>query len=395
MTYGETDLKKMIEEADAKGKALEELEARNRRRRAKGRPPLPTPLEKATENIFRKRYRTGDATTVAAEDAMKLFEIRKAEMGGEVDDDEEEEAGANENDGVRSFVPIVDKHPENNPSPSKNRKKAAPKEKDEEEAVREAAAARRVDDIKAGRIDHEGNWSEDGQSIERGDETRLVDASEVMKARKTWGLEVQEEGANGSIGPQEQVKDVPLGSDGTNTSSAVPAIDSPSDAPALQERIEAFKTDLYKRLGTSFEAIERTLSELQGRVSEIVLASSPRPPESDMASEFEELLSARTPVVFDVGGTQMDFDAITVFYVPPCITLVSKIGSAKITPKPGARLRLTFESEGKKFEGEPVTFLGTRFDLPMFGLSFVGFIRDADADRLDSAAGIESDDQGE
>ena len=107
-----------------------------------------------------------------------------------------------------------------------------------------------------------------------------------------------------------------------------------------------------------------------------------------MKSEFEDLLTRKTPVVFDVGGTQMTFDAITVFYAKPCITIVSKIGSAKITPKPGARLFLSYEMDGQKFTNDPVTFLGTRFDLPMFGLSFVGFIRDNDADLIDAAAGV-------
>ena len=85
----------------------------------------------------------------------------------------------------------------------------------------------------------------------------------------------------------------------------------------------------------------------------------------------------------------MTFDAITVFYARPCITLVSKIGSAKITPKPGARLLLTYEMDGRRYENDPVVFLGTRFDLPMFGLSFVGFIRESDADMLDAAAGVQ------
>ena len=79
------------------------------------------------------------------------------------------------------------------------------------------------------------------------------------------------------------------------------------------------------------------------------------------------------------------------FHAPPCITVVSKIGSAKITPKPGAQLLLSYMMDGESYVNDPVTFLGTRFDLPMFGLSFVGFIRDREAGLIDAAAGVGSD----
>ena len=372
MTEEDRDIRHMIEEAEEKGRQLEELEKRNKRRRAKGRAPLPTPLEKAEENIFRRRYRTGDSTTVDSADAIKLFELRKSSMEGEEQDDE------SEIDGVNSFVPITDAQG-TRPSASKRRSsdsKKAPVDDDErrtEDAIRAAAAARRVQDLKNGRIDHEGNWSEDGQRLEGGDKTSLVDTSEVSKA---WGLETEpaKDPEQGKENPQESVQE------------------PSTKAESAFLLAESFKKDLYKRLGTSFQAIERTLSDLQGRVSEIVTASAKNASddheENDRSSEFEELLSRKTPVVFDVGGTQMTFDAITVFYARPCITLVSKIGSAKITPKPGARLLLTYEMDGRRYENDPVVFLGTHFDLPMFGLSFVGFIRESDADMLDAAAGV-------
>lgn len=365
------DEKSMIAEAEAKGKELEELEARNRRRRAKGRKPLPDPQEREDQKVWRKKYRTGDSTTVSGADAIKLFELRKAQMDpddDDLDDDglPEEPARPAPRSGSGSSVKQT--------SRSGTQKQTQEEDEATEKAIREAEAARRVQDLKNGRIDHEGNWSDEGQKLEGGDSTKLVDTSEVSKA---WGLEA------------EPAKD------------PAPAKEKPQEAvqePETREELvshsfESFKNDLYKRLGTSFQAIERTLSDLQGRVSEIVTASAknaaPPPEEKDAESEFEELLSRKTPVVFDVGGTQMTFDAITVFYARPCITLVSKIGSAKITPKPGARLLLTYEMDGRRYENDPVVFLGTRFDLPMFGLSFVGFIRESDADMLDAAAGVQ------
>ena len=365
------DEKSMIAEAEAKGKELEELEARNRRRRAKGRKPLPDPQEREDQKVWRKKYRTGDSTTVSGADAIKLFELRKAQMDpddDDLDDDgqPEEPARPAPRSGSGSSVKQT--------SRSNTQKQTQEEDEATEKAIREAEAARRVQDLKNGRIDHEGNWSDEGQKLEGGDSTKLVDTSEVSKA---WGLETEPAKDPAQEKPQSQEN-----------------IQTPeTQNKAVFLSVEAFKNDLYKRLGTSFQAIERTLSDLQGRVSEIVTASaknaSPEPEENDRSSEFEELLSRKTPVVFDVGGTQMTFDAITVFYARPCITLVSKIGSAKITPKPGARLLLTYEMDGRRYENDPVVFLGTRFDLPMFGLSFVGFIRESDADMLDAAAGVQ------
>lgn len=368
MTSTDTSLERMIAEAEQKGRELEDLEARNRRRRAKGRDPLPDPQEREDQKVWRKKYRTGDPTTVDGADALKLFELRKATMSGDDDLDD---------DGP----PEEPAKPEAKKTKTKSVKKKTaedrPEEDDEasEKAIREAEAARRVQDLKNGRIDHEGNWSEEGQKLEGGDRTKLVDTSEVSKA---WGLETEPD------------KDPVQDKEKPQSQEAVLTPETQNKAVFLS--VESFRNDLYKRLGTSFQAIERTLSDLQGRVAEIVTASAknaePAPDENVPASEFEELLSRKTPVVFDVGGTQMTFDAITVFYAKPCITLVSKIGSAKITPKPGAQLLLTYERDGVTYENDPVTFLGTRFDLPMFGLSFVGFIRDADADLIDAAAGV-------
>ena len=44
--------------------------------------------------------------------------------------------------------------------------------------------------------------------------------------------------------------------------------------------------------------------------------------------------------------------------------------------------------DGNRYADDPVTYLGTRFDLPMFGLSFVGFIRDSEANLIDADAGV-------
>lgn len=354
MTSSDNSMEKMMAEAERLGKEQTELEERNRKRRAKGRKPLPDAQEKKDMDVGRRRYRTGDATTVDAADAMKLFEMRKAEMLAGQDDDDDD-------------IEDPQEAPEVPPAPSsrKSAKKALVQpDKDEELAIREAEAARRVQDMKNGRVDHEGNWSPGGSKVEGGDGTVIVDKAVLGKV---WGGAAPEEA------PAES-----------------PASEGAKEAETMKDgSLEEFKNDLFKRLGVSFDAIERTLSDLQGRVSEIVTASTPKEaPEGVDGDEFKNLLSQKTEVVFDVGGTQMTFDAICVFSAPPCITVVSKIGSAKITPKPGAQLLLSYNMGGMHYENDPVTYLGTRFDLPMFGLSFVGFIRDSEADLIDAAAGI-------
>lgn len=361
MTRSDNSMEKMMAEAERLGKEQTELEERNRKRRAKGRKPLPDAQERKDMDVGRRRYRTGDATTVDAADAMKLFEMRKAEMMADSGDDD-----LGDEDDVETAVP--------SPAPAKKTAKKA--SDDEEKAIREAEAARRIQDMKNGRVDHAGTWSPEGAKVEGGDSTVVVDKSEIGRI---WGDSPEKAGPKASNAGGEA------------------AVEAEEAKGTFQEAFGFLLEDLYKRLGTSFEAIERSLSDLQGRVSEIVTASSPKGnvPEGVDEGEFQEMLSRKTPVVFDVGGTLMTFDAITVFHAPPCITVVSKIGSAKITPKPGAQLLLTYEMDGQRYVNDPVTFLGTRFDLPMFGLSFVGFIRDNESDMIDTAAGIDGGEAGE
>ena len=339
MTGLDNNTQSMIAEAERLGKAQEEIDRKNKKRRAKGRKPLPDLQESKDMQVLKRRYRTGDYTAIDGADAMKLYEMRKRDI--EQDDDED----IDDQDPPEP-MPAKDIAPES-PSPALGTP-------DQDEAIRMAAAARRVEDMKNGRIDHVGNWT-DGQKLDGGDKADL-----------------------GSV----PAKDAPPPAD--DVLDAPPEQNAKKPRKAKASDIEAFKADLYERLKVSFEALETTLSDLQGRVSEIVIASTPRQQEErDGMSEFEKWLSSKAPVVFDVGGTQMTFDAICVFHAPPCITIVSKIGSAKITPKPGAQLMLTYEMDGIRYERDRVTFLGTRFELPMFGLSFVGFIRDSESDMMD------------
>ena len=369
MTRSENSLENLMEEAERLGKEQKAVDERNRKRRAKGRPPLPDIQEMKDQEISRRKYRTGDRTTVDAVDALKLFEIRKAQMAEcssdpeDIDDEAQLLKGAQTGETVSPPPRISDAQTD--------------------AAIRAAEAARRVQDLKNGRIDHAGNWSETGQQLEGGDATRLAEkphapdaSTNEPSAEETWRKDLPD-APDAPEAPEKK------GGKGKKGKASV----------ASQEAFDAFVKDLYTRLGTSFEALERTLSDLQGRVAEIVTATTPSAPASDSlpdggADAFAALLEQKTPVVFNVGGTQMTFDAICVFHEKPCITVVSKIGSAKITPKPGAQLRLTYEADGRTYANDPVTYLGTRFDLPMFGLSFVGFIRDEEAGQMDVDAGV-------
>ena len=341
MTSVENDMQSMMAEAERLGREQTELDERNRKRRAKGRKPIPDLQDKLDGDVLKRRYRTGDATTVAAADAVKLFEMRKAAMNADsydYDDDEDDE-----------------------PQPAqKPEKEANPVKSEDEKAVREAAAARRVQDMKNGRIDHESNWSPGGQQLEGGDKTELP-----------------------SVAPPRE-----------DNAQAAETDEQPINVPYSRlDWLEEFKKDLYNRLKISFEGIENTLSDLQGRVSEIVTASAKAPEDKDeddkpSGDEFREMLSKSTPVTFDVNGTKMTFEAVCVFHASPCITVVSKLGSATITPKPGTTLNMTYNMDGIHYENDPVVFLGTRFELPMFGLSFVGFVRSQEADIMNAGEAI-------
>ena len=362
MTEDETGIEDMIGAATELGKKRKELEKRNARRKAKGRPPLLDEQELADREVTRLRHRTGKPVTVDGATALKLFEQRRAAMlDGEDPDDVEERD---------------DPEPQDKPARDADVPTASssPVQADEsmERAQKEAAAARQVSDMKNGRIDHDGIWG-GGQKLEGGDDTRLPEKpskpSKPSRPSNPEGSAVGDTGIGGAM----------------------------ADAAALIPGwLLDFRNDLYFRLKESFAGMEQTLSDLQGRVAELSAQTS-----SDLqgrmaeaqgnpgGDEFAKLLEKRVPVVFDVGGAKMSFDAITVFHAPPCITVVTKIGSATITPRPGATLRLSYEMDGITYKDDPVTYLGTRFELPMFGLSFTGFIRDLEASQLDVDAGRE------
>jgi len=401
MTESEMGIGGMIELAERRGKELQELEKRNRKRAAKGRPPLPDSNERADKQVRRIRQRAGVPLTVDGADAMKLYEKRKAEM---IADAENSENSGSES-AIDSYEREFDKelseaqerkerqeHPErfNPSSPSAPSNPVAVNPEKMEKAIKEAAAARRVSDLKNGRINHQSVWEDDQQRLEGGDKTelpknpstlkkktlsdnaeKLLDKSEEPKPSKSKGQKAKKEGK-------------------TNGSNGYLSYDD----------FKAFRDDLYYRLKESFGGLENSLSDLQGRVSEIVTASAAvaQPANGDPnaqsgLSEFEELMNKRMPVAFDVGGANISFDAITVFRTPPCITVVYKMSSAAIKLKPGARLKLSYEMEGKKYDNDPVTYLGTRFELPMLGLAFMSFIRDMEASQLDVDAGIAKDQQ--
>ena len=361
MTRSENSLENLMEEAERLGKEMKSVDERNRKRRAKGRPPLPDIQEQKDEAISRRKYRTGDRTTVDGVDALKLFEIRKAQMEDGFSDLEDADDEAKLLKGTQEGGSYAAVGSPTSPKPSPDPQTEA--------AIRAAESARRVQDLKHGRIDHAGNWSETGQQLEGGDATNIAEKPILPKngpfAGEIWKQEERESTAK----------------KGNKVKTTTPAA------------FEAFVKDLYARLGVSFDGIERSLSDLQGRVAEIITDSTPEAlapsalPDGS-ADAFAALLEQKTPVVFNVGGTQMTFDAIRVYHESPCITVVSKIGSAKITPRPGAQLNMTYEVEGQTYVNDPVTYLGTRFDLPMFGLSFVGFIRDAEAGKIDTDAGV-------
>ena len=368
MTAEDMGIGGMIEVATKLGEERTALEKRNAKRKAKGRPPLPDDQERADNEVRRIRHRTGKVITVDGANAMKLYEERKAAMLAANDPDDPDD----DHDEVR----------QPSPAPALTPASEVPESKivAMERAQREAAAARRISDMKNGRIDHKGVW-EGGQKLEGGDDTRLPTSP---TSPSPGGSENPATSAKAWDKPAEPVPGAPSVAKGSKKTKG--------QALTVDEFLQ-FQQDLYYRLKESFAGMEQSLSDMQGRVSELSLLSTaavvPQQQHEAGADEFRELLEKRVPVVFNVGDATMSFDAITVFHAPPCITVVTKMGSATITPKPGARLKLSYEMNGVQYKNDPVTYLGTRFELPMFGLAFIGFIRDLEASQLDVDAGKE------
>ena len=94
MTASERNMKSIMAEADRLGEEQAKIDERNKKRRAKGRKPIPDLADKKDKEVLMKKYRTDDPTTVSGEDALKLFELRKAAMmksSGENDDFEDDD----------------------------------------------------------------------------------------------------------------------------------------------------------------------------------------------------------------------------------------------------------------------------------------------------------------
>lgn len=343
--------------ATKRGKDLEELEKRNKRRRAKGLPPILDEQAKADLAVSRRRYKTNDPTTVDAAEALKLFQIRKAQMDEENDAKyPEDEVEPQPQPSPKKVKSVKDKEPVPASAPSGD--------VDTDRALREAEAVRRVEDMKNGRINHLGVWSGDGNKVEGGDEINLITA-ETIKI------------ANDSNSERSPAKAPRLRS-----------VKGKGNGCVSSEEFNLFMTDLYSRLKVSFEGLETSISHLQGRVSEIVKASAKSVSEDvqqddGLENSLEKILKQRTSVTFNISGTEITFDAVKVFYNSPCITILSKTGAANIMPKAGARLLLTYNVEGKHYANDPVTFVGLRVDLPEFGMSFVGFVRDLETDLVE------------
>ena len=400
MIGGDNSMSSLIAEAERLGKEQEKIDAINKRRRSQGLQQIPD-LQDLKTLQDRHRVATVDAAsgkTIDSSQALKLFEKRKEqlELNGDTNI-----TGQSIEEMIKQSIATLDA-PTPTVADQELPQEAIDAQDDEsKKAVTAAEAARRVQDLKNGRIDHAGNWSQDGQKLEGGDDTVLVNKDDVARA---WGNDVQnaQNDQTAQNETKEQEEQFQLTTEKPNTQGPQEPKDVKVSKRARKcssgcvstEQFEVFKNDLYTRLGVSFDGIERSLSDLQGRVNEIVTATTPVEAikaDQNIANSntaFNELLSQKTQVIFNVNGTKLTFDAVCVFSAPPCITVVSKIDSAKITPKPGAQLQLSYEMNGQKYTDDPVTFLGTRFDLPMFGLSFVGFIRDKEADLIDAAAGI-------
>ena len=166
------DFDEMYALATKRGKALEELEKKNAQRRKKGLKPLLDDQAKADLAVSRRRYKTNDHTTVDGAEALKLFQLRKEQMENEPEvPGEEDEEVEQPNAKAPKSVNAEQKSP---PGKAKETFERQDNDPEVEKAIRQAEAVRRVEDMKNGRINHAGVWSDLGNKVEGGDETSIT-----------------------------------------------------------------------------------------------------------------------------------------------------------------------------------------------------------------------------
>ena len=349
------DAASLLEIAQKKGDAVIKLEKRNKERRKKGLPELPDESEREDLKVRRRNFKTKDYTAVPSEDALSKFLSRGEDF--KLED------------------PVA---PKNEPAPAPAEEEIpedAPKTEAAIRAMKHAEAVRRIEDAKNGRINHDSVWSDEGQVLEGGDDTKLPEPPGKADPPHDWEPPLQ---------PQEKPQK-------TRRAQSAQAKRNLESAAVSEKAFYDMMSDLYDRLHKSFDGLEKSISDLQGRVAEILTSTAPAVPDDGAAgdpptpfAQWEEFKNNHTPVVFDVGGTKMTVDAIGVTHCSPCITIMSRSDSATIVPKPGARLMLSYTMDGVQYENDPVTFLGTQFPLPVLGVTLTGFIRDAEAGQLDT-----------
>ena len=382
-------LEGMMEKAKRLGDERDALEKENKKRKKRGLAPLPDPQDLKDQDVAIRRP-ISSAKTMTADEALRRMNM----------DDEDEEP------------------PPPPPPPKKKAKKAPARPKPEgqpqddvaqegvvrvesNEAVRQAEAARRIDDMKHGRINHINNWQQMGvdMGLEGGSETSIFSHSQI---REIVGGASNPSSSAGNPNAKGLSDTTSAGSPNAKGLSGVTAPDGPIqktieipmgashfESPSVEQMLAAFFQDLYSKLGVSFDGLETTLSDLQGRVSEIVSREAYGKPEDyadDSYEQFKETMSGKTKVTYNINGTRISFDAVKVYLEPPCLTIVTREDAAAVKPKPGSKLRISYEFEGFTYDNDLVTFLGTSFAVPELGLRFSGFVRDADAAMLDAEA---------
>lgn len=330
--------------AEKKAKRIMKAEAINAARKENGLPPLYDDQGNLIKRTAINPKKIGiSKTTDAAQAIMAINKARKKAVLSDLDELEPPE--------IVEEVVVQQKKSDN----------------DTQRAIKEAEAARKVQDMKNGRIDHSRNWNpESDYSVEGGDKTSMFRRGEVKRI----------------VSGKEDKKEEPA--EGV-------AILMKRKGEKDSEYIYRLFCDLYTRLDRSFSAMETTMSDLQGRVSELVgtesksedPAEKPEPQANDEYDKFIKVMSGSTQVIYDIGSAKLSVDAVCVYHQAPCLTVVTKVDSACVSVNPGTRLRLSFDDNGERRDSVQVSYLGTEFTIKDLGLRFSGFIVDSEAGDVD------------
>lgn len=335
--------------AEKRGNDLLAFEQENQRRVSQGLEPLPDPDTVKDELVQKRIYPHGVKKTATLDEVIMKYNRRKHDPSARL------VGGLDAGQGVFQTTPPVPPPAPKAPVPESVEASVASQDPAVTRAQSEAEHARDVQNRHSAAT-YAGIWGKPEDDPEKSDPVPA---------------------------PVPEPPPVPRKTRKGKSAEAAPSV------PAPAEGMTGFPVrDLYTKLGKTFDLMGETLYDILGRVEELKGRESvpedkkSENPGAGQSKSFLDYMSGSTTVTFSTNGISMRYEALHVEVSGVCLTVVSKLSGSNINPKPGADLEIEYTVDGKTVK-ESVVFLGTHFVIEPLNLSFMGFIRSAQAKQLD------------